>query len=242
VQGPIDAGGYRWVTDPTTHGTYVVVARPHAGAWTLTPAPDSPPIATSGSAFSAPNPTVHTSVTRTRRGYLLRWKASHIPGQALRFTETGGNTHRTITTTTKTTGKVRFTPTDTGVGGQRRIDIEVSQDGLPRTELHGARFQVPKPKTPAPPLETHLTLHGTHAVLTWSRSPRAASYDITAKLSDGRHLYFERTARRRKIEIPRVYKPGTVAASIRPVAADGVHGAAKTTRAHFETKHRRRHR
>jgi hypothetical protein len=136
---------------------------------------------------------------------------------------------------------VRYTATDTGVGGRRRIDIEVSQNGLPRAELHGARFQVPKPKPPAGPLNTRLRLQGTHALLTWSSSLGAASYEITARLSDGRHLYFERTARQRKITIPRVYKPATVSASIRPVAADGVKGAAKTTRARFKTKHRGRH-
>jgi hypothetical protein len=241
VQGPIDAGGYRWVTDPTTHGTYVIVARPHPGSWTITPAPDSPPIATVGSALSAPNPTVHTRVTPSRRGYLLRWKARRIPGQTLRFTETGGHTYRTITTTTKTTGKVRVTPTDTGVGGRRRIDIQATQNGLPRAELHGARFRVPKPKPPAAPLNTRLTLHGTHALLTWSRSPRAASYQITARLSDGRRLYFERTARQREIKIPRVYEPATVSASIRPVAADGLKGSAKTILARFKTKHPGRH-
>jgi hypothetical protein len=239
IQGPIDGGGYRWVTDPTTHGSYVIVARPHPGTWTLTPGADSPPIASIGSALSAPDPTVRTRVRRTRRGYVLAWKARRIPGQRLRFVETGGNAYRTIATTAMTAGKRRFRPTDTGIGGRRRIEIQVSQNGLPRAEFHGARFSVPTPKPPARPRKARLRLRRTHAILTWSRSSRASKYEIVAEVNDGRRVYFQRPAQRRKITIPRAYKPISIAATIQPIAADGVKGQSKRTRARFKTTHHR---
>jgi hypothetical protein len=234
-QGPVDAGGYRWVSDPPHNGSYVFVAKPTPGTWTLTAAADSPAIATVGSALSAPTPHVSTTIKRGSRGYRLQWHGPNVGGQVLQFIERGVSTYRSILKTSRPNGSVRFQPNDDGSGGTRHIEVLVSQDGLPRADLTGASFFVAKPPRPARPKLARWRRRHTSVTLTWSASARAARYEVVVKLKDGRRMFFEPTAHRRSITIRHVLAPDSAFATIQPIAADGLKGTKKTAAAKFGT-------
>ena len=180
IQGAVDQGGYRWVTDPTRHGTYVLIAKPTAGTWTLTPTVGSPSIAKVGSALSTPPPRVRTHVKRVRGSYILHWGARRIPHESLRFRETGKYVSRTIRTTTKTSGTVRFRAAAPSAAGARRIQVVVNQNGLPRAVLSGARYLVPKPPRPRQAKTRDCQ------VCQWESDPHVGPFSGHIKLQDHR--------------------------------------------------------
>ena len=205
AQGPLDGGGYRVVSDPLRHGVYVVIARPAAGVWTLQLAPGSPAIRRFGSALSAPPARVSAKVTRVRGREVLRFAATPVPGQRLRFLEIGRYVIRDLLDTSRSRGALRFTPTDTGNGEIRHIEILVSQNGLPRTQLAGPRFRVPRPARP--PRIRRLTgrLNGTTARLagTPPRGPSTTTSSSTPATAAGCSSASRRgSARCRSTQLP----------------------------------------
>ena len=233
VQGAIDRGGYRWVTDPTLHATYVFVARPTAGTWTLLPAADSPTIASAGSVLSAPTASVRATVRDQNGRKVLSWRAPPVVGQTLRFVELGSGVRRTILTTRAARGSARFSAADDGRGETRRILVLVSQDGLPRAQLQGPQFRVPRPPSPGRSHGLRVRLHRGSATVTWGPARRTADYQVFVRLSDGRRLFFSRGPRARRVIIRRVLTPATVTVTILAIAADQLHGSPARVTAHF---------
>jgi outer membrane protein assembly factor BamB len=238
-RGGVDNNAYLWVTDPGRHGTYVIVAHPRPGAWRLTPKPDSPAIATVGSALSAPPPHVASRVRYRAGRYSVSWNAHVAPADELRFVENAGDTERVLLDVHKTKGTARIRPADTGRGEQRRITVQVLRRGLVQSILKGPRFRVLPPPKPLPARRIKIVRHGTKATVSWQRVPRAASYNVWLTTSDGRRLYFRQSARARSVQLDRVALPLRVHASITTVARDGLQS--RVARATFKlTAHRKR--
>ena len=232
-QGAVGSGGYRWVTDPTKNGTYVLLGRPEAGTWTLTPAAESPRIDWTASALSAPLVRVKSTVRRRGSQDLLSWSSATVPGQTLRFLEVGERTDDVILTTSKARGQIRFNPTDTGHGEERHIQIEVAMNDLPRKVLKGPAFAVAAPTRPHPPSHVSIVRRGSRATISWSPARRAALYLVEVRASDGRHLLFRSSAKHRSLTLPHVIAPLRLSVSISTVASDALRSNARIAKAHW---------
>ncbi len=242
-QGAVGGGGYRWVTDPTKDGTYVLLGRPQAGTWTLTPTAGASPIDWTGAALGAPPVRVRSTVRRHGDRDTLSWDTARLPGQTLRFEEVGKRTGEVILTTSKPRGQVLFSPADTGHGETRRIQVEVTMNGLPRKVLAGPRFSVPAPLAPHAPRRVSAVRRGHLAIISWTPAPRAAFYLVQVQASDGRHLRF-RVGRHRELTLPNVIAPLRLGVSVVAVASDGLRSHPRLAKAQWgETAaHRRRSR
>src|SRR5262249_20889845 len=126
--------------DPTTKETVVLVDQPSAGIWTATLQDDSAPLDSATEASGLPAPDVTASVTGSGAARTLSWSMTPRSGQEVRFVEHGTDSSQVITTTSAASGSVPFTPA-AGAGGTRTIVAEVSQDGLPRTNVDVTTYQ-----------------------------------------------------------------------------------------------------
>jgi hypothetical protein len=230
VSGPVDAGGYRFVSDPPRLGTYVILAHPKAGTWRIVPEPSSPQIASFGSARGARPVKVTAHVSHRAGKYVLRWHTAAIPGETIRFEEVSPRTARTLKTTSQGSGSLRFGPAIDGSEGKRKIEALVSVDGLPRKILTATTFRVPRPPAPGRVRGLRIEKRGRRALLRWKPSPRARQFDLRVALSDGRHLFFRLPAHAHSLRVPLLFPLTRVSATIRPIAADGRQGPrARTT-------------
>jgi hypothetical protein len=168
-----------------TGATYVVVKHPAPGTWTLAGLGPGPITALSV-AKGLPQPSVHAHVTGRGQTRTLSWKLRPIPGQKVQFAEYGTNVRHLIVTTTKASGKVRFTP-EQGPAGRRIVAI-VDQNGRPRTTLNVGSFKASAPVGPGKVTHLKLTRRGTSLVVSWKAPKPAFSHAVYADLSDGREL------------------------------------------------------
>lgn len=187
VSGPVEGGGYRFVSDPPHHGAYVILARPKPGSWRIIAKPDSPQIASYGSALGAPPLGIKTRVQRSGRGYSLSWSATQLHGEEIRFFEVSSTTARTLKVTSRAGGSMRFKPADPYAGGKRTIEALISVDGMPR-KIATVSFHVPR--RPLPKIrQLRISRRGSHALIRWRA--RGMTTDLWVNLSDGRRIFFK---------------------------------------------------
>ena len=235
-QGAVGPGGYRWVTDPTKDGTYVLLGKPEPGTWTLTPLAGSSPIDWTASALSAPPAKVKTKIVRRGHRDLLKWNASPVPGQTLRFEEVGRRTADVILTTSKAHGQVVFTPANTGSGEARHLQIEVSMNGLPRKILTGASFVVPAPPRPLAPRHVSIKRRGRGVLISWTPPVGARTLQVLVTSSDGRRERFSVNSRHHSLSFPNVIAPAHLRVSVTALAPDGVKSGARIAHALFASR------
>jgi hypothetical protein len=196
--------------------TYIVLHRPKGGAYTVTDSTGAP-ITDIKAADGLPQPEVTGKVTGLGAKRQLRYEVKAIPGQLVRFTETGRGGERLIGTAKGARGTVKFTVP--AVGGKRTVTAQVVQDGNPRAALKVATYTAPKPPKVGRAGKVELTRKGSKLVAGWRKAKGAARYDVVVALSDGRTLSL--TSRNAKVTISKVARTTTGAVEVVSVAADG---------------------
>jgi hypothetical protein len=187
VSGPVEGGGYRFVSDPPHLGTYVILAHPKSGIWRIIPNPGSPQIASYGRALGAPPLGIEARAQRGKGGYVLNWRATPIHGEEIRFSEVSSSFARALKTTSKASGALRFKPADPYSGGRRTIEALISVDGLPR-KIARVTFQVPRRRLPKI-RRLRIERRGNGALIRW-QPVQGVALDLWVQLSDGRRLFF----------------------------------------------------
>jgi hypothetical protein len=182
-----ESGGVLFLRDEATNTTYVAVAAPRAGRWTLTLEPGSSPVAAVRRGDGLPAPRVKARVTGKGHRRTLHWTIRAIPGQVVRFAEEGRGAAAAIATSRKARGSARFAPAD-GPAGRRSIVAVVEQAGMARQRITAGRYTAPAPQRPAKPKRLALRRRGSTLQVRWKRAAGARSYRIRAELSDGRRL------------------------------------------------------
>ncbi len=106
--------------------------------------------------------------------------------ESVRFVQQGG-TARTILTTTRATGRTRFTLAP-GPGGRRTILAVLSFNGFPRKAITIAHFRAPAPTRP---VVRHATYRIRHHIITlrWKPTRGAAYYSVTIQLNKAKLRY-----------------------------------------------------
>ena len=223
VQGP-DAVTLRYGPRATT---YLLVRQPKGGEWTVSVDGGSSTVTGISTANALPDPDVSARVTGGGASRVMRFRARRIPGQRIVFTEVANGIDRPIAATARSSGRIRFTPSE-GAAGSRLVTAEVAQDGMPRTSIAVARFRTSGVVRPGPVGRVRARRKGSRAVFTWGRAKRAASYDVSVSVTDGRRLRLTRTSRR--VVVGRLFRTDRVKVVVRARTRAGRLGAGRGAR------------
>ncbi len=163
------------VAQPGDNVTYVAIARPRPGTWTVTPVPGSS-VTSIRTAGALPKPSVKGKI---RKGRLV-YRVAPIPGQTVRFLEVGKQVSAELGTTRRTAGSLRVGRAS-GPGGSRRIVAIVEQNGLARARLTVARYTASSKPLAAPRVVVKRS--GTKALVAWTPIPGASGYRVVVTLN-----------------------------------------------------------
>lgn len=203
VTAPADGNGVQddrffLVQQPANNMTYVAIAKPSAGAWTVTTEAASAPIAKVVSAEALPDPKVTARVSGSGAKRKLTYTVKAIPGQAVRFAEEGGDVAADLGVAKGARGSLSFRPA-AGAAGTRRIVAIVEQGGLVRTTLAVARYRAPSAQLAAP--RVRAVRKGGSVAVSWTSVAGAKGYRLTTKLN-GRTVFTTVKAAARKASVP----------------------------------------
>jgi hypothetical protein len=219
------------IRDRATGQLWIVLGRPAAGTWTVTPLAGTPAVAAVDHARVLRSPRVTASVSGPdRRGRrTLRWRARAIPGQRLVFVERGAHGFaRVLARTDRARGAKRFRRADTR-RGKRRVVVQVLQGGTPRDEFRVARF-TERGQGAARPARLRVTRRGARVTIRWARARGAGAYRIAVRLRDRRRLDRMLRPGTRKLVLRGVSRRTRGRVSVRALSPAGVAGPARTTR------------
>jgi hypothetical protein len=244
-------GKWMLVENPTDNSTAVLLVGPRAGRWKIEPQPGST-ITSVDMAEHEPAAEALGAVTGKGRTCTVSL-AYHVPkGTSLSLAEVGTGVHRTIAKRVR--GKrcernagspgghvlrcvrIRFQP-KFGHDHTRRIEAVVTRGHVPIEKLVVAKFRAEKPKLPAKPRGLRLVRKGSRVTIAWRGARGAATYNVSAHLSDGRKLGFHVGARCRAVRIGRVSRGTSVHVRIFSLRVD--HEAGKPARLTLKPKQKR---
>ena len=198
--------------------SYLIIAHPEAGSWTVDAQPGSAPISFVDVARGLPEPSVHAKVTSTGRRRTLTWTLKPLPGQTVDFWEetSAGHAGQQLATTSAAHGSVTFTPAD-GPAGMRKITAVVNGDGAPRKKLAVTTYSAPAPVAPGVPRGVRAVRRGRTLVVSWNAVQSAQAYDVRVRTNDRRHLDYAVTKRGASVPqfLPRTSATVTVTAVTR---------------------------
>jgi hypothetical protein len=206
--------------------TYVVLAKPAGGTWTIVANPGSPAITAASSAQALPAPAVSARVSGKGRRRVLTYEVGEIPGQTVAFTERAGKVARAIGTARAARGTLRFSP-GAGPAGSRTIVATVSQYGLPRKQLTVARYSAPAALRPGKPPKVSLVRKGTTLKVSWGPASGAPRYyRVLVESVNRRKRLFEVRARRRSVTLANLAVGDTATVTITGLTKNRLPGAA----------------
>jgi hypothetical protein len=164
--------------------TYVYIARPSAGTWTLH-AEGTSQIKRLRQSFGLPKPKAKVRVSGHGRRRTLTWQLRPIAGQRVRFVEMGRDVRKVIKTTSARRGRVAFTPAD-GPAGRRKIVALVEQNGLPRANLTAGSYVAPPRPRPGRPRHARIVRRGTRLIVSWRAPTPGFRHAVSVDIGDGR--------------------------------------------------------
>lgn len=162
---------------PPERTTYVVIRKPAAGDWTLTPLDGSAPITSVELGVPGPDPVVHAKVVRGAAGFGLKYDLKLGKGQRVRFAEDGPRTSQDLGEASGSAGTIRFTPSE-GKPGRRTITALVESDGMPFKRMKVATYYAPGPTPPGRVGALRVVRTGTGVVVRYKAAPGAVLYRI----------------------------------------------------------------
>jgi hypothetical protein len=207
--------------------SYLAVARPRAGRWTLTADPGSAPITRVRRAEVLPRVRVRARVGGRGATRRLRWSVSPRRGARVSFYERSGAGVRRVAVTRGGRGSRRFRPAVTG-RARRRIVAVIERSGLPEDQRVVARFRA-RTERPGRPARLRIRRRPGGAIVRFGRARGAARYTVRVGISDGRTLLFL-PRRARPIRVGGVRRRDRVTASVRGLDSAGRSGPARRAR------------
>ena len=242
VTGPDDMVGFGI---PATAGkppaAVVMIPKPPAGTYTITPDPGSAPITGVLNAEGQPIPTIsggsvssggsgaHSAALSSSRKRVVRFRLGPLHGHTVKLAEEGTGVEHPLGAARAGRNVVKFTLAD-GPGGKRTVVALIANDtGVVTTKKTIATFFAPAPARPARP-RVKVKRSGTTLKLTWKPVRGAKRYAVSVSLSDGRKL--SSTTKRAKISVPGVDRAvtGTVSVTAQEGARISPHGTARIRR------------
>ena len=196
----VNGSKFTWLRQRVSKTTFIGIAHPVAGTWTLSIQPGSSPITSVSHANGLAQPQIHSRVLGRGRARTLAYSVGSLDGRELTFAEQGPGTARVIGRTTASHGALRFTP-GPGPAGRRRILATIAHNGLQIEQLTVTSYMAPGPEQPARPANIRATRRNGGVLITWGRSRGAVRYAVSVQLSDGRRLLLLTRAGKRTAQV-----------------------------------------
>lgn len=185
----VGAGEAAITTFPKALASFVEIAQPAAGTYTIAPT-GSVAIAGVTRQDGLRDPKVTATVRKVRgRTFEVRYDITKAPGDAVVFYERSDKANSQLRKVTESEGRFRFSATD-GRAGQRRLVALVENAGVPRRELNVTGFTAPGPVRPSKLRNVRVRRSGATLKVSWAKAADAAQYVVRVKLADGRSKLF----------------------------------------------------
>jgi hypothetical protein len=207
--------------------TYLAVARPRPGRWTLTPDAGSAPVLSYRRAEALGPVRVRARVSGRGATRRLRWTVSRRRGLRVTFFERSAAGARRIAVTRGGRGSERFRPAATS-RPRRRIVALIERGGLPEDQRVVDRFRA-RSRRPGRPSRLQVRRRRGVAIVRFGRSRRAIRHEVRVRVSDGRTLLFL-PRRPRRITVGGVARRDRVTVTVRGLDAAGRTGPARRVR------------
>jgi hypothetical protein len=221
--------------DPADKLTWIAIQ--HAGgSWRVAPEPGSSPIVSVRAAGLLPPPQIHARLARHGAHRVLTWRARPLARQQITFWEKGRDVARVIATSTKSSGKLSFTPANASAG-RRTIEAYVTVAGHPRTVITLAHFTAPAAAMPGKP--GHLAVTATRdggVRVRWTAAPRAQQYRVDIHDGAGARLVELVGAGVRSIVVHDVNPIASAVVTVTAQRRDGAGGRPATVHFHTQQK------
>lgn len=244
--GVLRKGHYVIAQNKTDGTTDVLLVRPAAGVWTVSPVPGSSSSPTKIDRASVAMPPTFATHIRAKRGLQTLQVAYAVPiGTRVRLLERTKGLTRTLTARLRgrkcpglpalrpgTREKIlcvtiRFRPAN-GPGGTRHIQAVVTRGGIPIMQKNIASFHVARPKLPSRVGALRVLRGKGNLTLVFSPSRGASRYSVSAMLADGRELAFDLGAGCHALRVPGVPSGDAARFRIAGVRYDLVSGREST--------------
>jgi hypothetical protein len=207
--------------------TYLAVARPRRGRWTLAPDPGSAPVVRYRRAEALGPVRVRARVSGRGATRRLRWRVSRRRGARVTFFERSAAGARRIAVARGGRGSRRFRPAATS-RRRRRIVALIERGGLPEDQRVVDRFRATS-RRPGRPARLRIRRRRGVAIVRFGRSRRAVRHEVRVRISDGRTLLFL-PRRPRQIRVGAVARRDRVTVTVRGLDAAGRAGPARRAR------------
>jgi hypothetical protein len=207
--------------------SYLTVARPRPGRWTLAPEPGSARVVRYRRAHTLGPVRVRARVSGRGATRRLRWSVSRRRGLRVSFYERSGAGVRRIAVTRGGRGARRFRPAATS-RPRRRIIALIERGGLPEDQRVVDRFRA-RSRRPGRPSRVRVRRRRGVAIVRFSRSRRAIRHEVRVRISDGRTLLFL-PRRPRTIRVGGVARRDRVTVTVRGLDGAGRTGPARRAR------------
>lgn len=225
VTGPGGQTGTVFST-PGDPAAYVVLDKPAAGAWTITPKAGSPAITQLMTADGYRPAKVTGSIGGKGRKRTVRYAiADGGHGQTVVFQESGAFGTHVLGTATGAGGTLRFAPAD-AKGGKRTVAALVQRDGITTDTTTIGTYVAPGPVRPGKPRGLKARRVGHSVVASIGPSAGATRYAVTLRGVRGTRL--GRLVSRRRVVFDGVRREEKVTISVRGLSKTLRAGPART--------------
>jgi hypothetical protein len=235
-------GKWLLVENPSNNSTSVLLIGPASGRWVVEPK-DGSTVTSVETAEHEPAPQVIGAVTGKGKRRTLSL-AYHAPrGAEVSVVEVGTGVHHTIAARVKgkrcrrsagspggqilRCARLRFTPTF-GHDHTRRVEAVVTRGSVPIETLVVDRFRAEKPRLPGTPGALRIIRKRSNVTIAWRGVTGAATYNVVARLSDGRKLGFHLGGRCRSVRLGAVTRQTTVRVKVLGLRLDHESGKPAT--------------
>ena len=210
---------------------YVVLNRPAAGNYTITPLDGSPAIKqTLVSSGFTPATLAGAKLGGRGRSRSIAYRIRNLGhGQRVTFIETGRFGTGIIGSVAKSRGTLRFKPADAR-GGRREVIALVEQEGFVTERKRVGFYTAPGPVRPRAVSRLRARRRGTSVTVSWKRVPGASRYVVKLRGRRGTGTARFVAGRARSVKIPAVRKDDRITVEVRAVSSKLRLGAARKAR------------
>jgi len=212
------------------NAAYVVLNRPAAGDYTVTPLEGSPAIKQTLVSTGYVPARPRTRLGGRGRSRTISYSiANGGNGQRVTFIEEGAFGTRIIGSVDKRRGTLRFRPADAR-GGRRTVTALVEHDGMVTRRVRVGSYTAPGPSRPAAVKGLKARRRGTSVTVSWRRVPGASRYMVKLRGRRGTGTARLVPGRARSVKIPAVRKDDRITIEVRAVSRQLRTGVARKVR------------
>ena len=232
----VKQGALQAISASTYSTTWIGLKDARPGTYTISPLPDSVPIASLAETRPGYDSDFSAKVSGRGSRLTLHYDArKRGGGQRVTFFEDGANVMHPLITSTGGTGTVHFTPAP-GAPGTRTIVASATVDGSPIRSQTLARFHFAGTVKTGRPGKVTVRRKGGSLLVKWTAAAGATRYGVLLTRSDGAQQRFTVAASHRSLRVghfPLTFG-GRVSISARGVLGDW--GAARKSKSFKATK------